>query len=412
VQLHLDDVGGFSSVITGAFTGAGYFNFGTDVSSQITSTFGTTRVDAYGSISGTLCFGGVTPPATEVIEVDILNVPEYVTVSLVGPPSDPTSLSVDQASLSLAGAAGQPGQATLSVGIADPTQQWAASVFPANRTTAWLTLSQTSGTGPGQITLTADGTGFEPAAYRATIVLQSPNAMPQTLSVPVMFVNGGSTSGTVISGVADPASGQTTGAPGMLLNVNGTNLANTTVKAPRSSPGSPTPFSIAGVSATINGSAAPVISTSPNQLMVQIPYEAGAGPAVLSINNNGQVAGYQIQIASSAPGIYTDGNGNLSGASSVKAGGNATVLINGAGDVPYTAIDTGYLPSSSVPPNLPVSVTVGGVPAFLRSVALAANVLGQTTIGFIVPTSVPVGVQPVVVTVGGVASAPVNMTVQ
>jgi uncharacterized protein (TIGR03437 family) len=407
--LHLDDLGGFSSVITGAFTGAGFFAFGNDVSNSVISTFGTTRIDAYGSISGTLCFGGVTPPATEVLEVDILDVPEYVTISFVGPPANPTSLSVDQASLSLAGAAGQPGQATLAVGIADPSQQWTASVFPANRTTGWLKLSQTSGTGPAQITLTADGTGFEPAAYRATIVLQSPNAVPQTLSVPVMFVNGGSTSGTVITDVADPASGQTTGAPGMLLVIDGSNLANSTVKAPRANP---TPFSIGGVNVTVNGSAAPVISTSPSQLMVQIPYSTGAGPAVLSVNNNGQVAGFQFQVAASAPGIYTDGNGNISGTSSVKQGGNATVLVNGMGDAPFDAIDTGYLPASSVAPLLPVSVTVGGVPAFLRSVALASNVLGETAVGFIVPTSVPQGVQPVVVTVGGVASAPVNMTVQ
>jgi uncharacterized protein (TIGR03437 family) len=410
VPLHLDDVGGEFTPIDFLLAGS------VDVSTQIVPTFGTARLDAYGSIAGTLCFGGITPPATETITYGFEGVPfGTVTVTFAGPPVNPIQLSASPASIPLASAPGQPAQAALAVGLSDPAQQWTASIFPANRTSSWLKLSQFSGNGPANVTLTADGTGFEPGAYRATIVLQSANAIPQTVSVPVMMVYGGSTTGTVITGVVNTAAnGLTPGAPGMLLTVTGTQLANATASAPK---GNPLPFTTGGVAAYVNGLAAPLVSVSPSLLVLQIPYEAGAGPAVLGINNNGQVAGFQFQIAPAAPSIYDDGNGNLSPVATAKRGANVTVLVNGAGDVPFsptfgTFLFTAFLPTTTYRPFLPVSVTVGGVPAFLQTTALSGTTLGQTQVSFTVPSTVSPGVQPVVVTVGAVASQAVNLTVQ
>ena len=264
------------------------------------------------------------------------------------------------------------------------------------------------------MTLTANGTGFEPGAYRATIVVQSGNAIPQTVSVPVMLIFGGGTPGTAITGVANTAAPSlTTGAAGMLLTVTGTQLANSTASTPART--NPFNFTLSGVSAYVNGLAAAMVSVSPSQLVLQIPYEAGAGPAVLGINNNGQIAGFQFQIAPSAPGIYDDGKGNLSPTSTAKQGATVTVLFNGAGDVPLSSLgellSTGFLPTTTFRPALPISVTVGGVPAFLSTTALSASVLGETLVNFIVPATVPPGVQPVVLIVGGVSSQPVNLTV-
>jgi uncharacterized protein (TIGR03437 family) len=409
VQLHLDDV-------SGQFTPLDYLLAGSsDVSSQLVPIFGNGRLDAYGSLSGTLCLSGITPPANETITYGIQGFQlGTVTVTLAGPPANPIQLSASPANIPLASAPGQPAQAALSIGLSDPAQQWTASVFPANRTTAWLSLSQLTGTGPATVTLTADGAGFEPGAYRATIVLQSANAIPQSISVPVMMVYGGSTTGTVITGVVNTAvTALTTGAPGMLVTVTGTQLANSTASAPKANP---IPFTTGGVAAYVNGLAAPLVSVSPSLLVLQIPYEAGSGPAVLGINNNGQVAGFQFQIAASAPGIYDDGKGNLSPVSTARRGANVTVLINGAGDVPFSAsgflLSTGSLPTTTYRPTLPISVTVGGVPAFLQTTALSSSTLGETQVSFTVPTTVAPGPQPVVVTVGGVSSQPVNLTVQ
>ena len=408
VQLHLDDIGGVYNLLVNLFVGSN------DLTAQIDSIFGSARLDAYGSLSGTVCLGGIDPPSIEPVQFIFVDGSfAAATVALAGPPANPIQISSSPSNISLAAAPNQPAQATLGITLSDPTQQWSASIYPANRTTAWLTLSQTTGTGPAQVTLTANGSGFEPGAYRASIILTSPNAIPETVTVPVMMVYG-ATSGTAIAGVANTATSTvTTGAPGMLLTVTGTQLANSTINAPR---GSPLPFTAGGVAVYVNGLAAPLVSASPTQLVVQIPYEAGAGPAVLGVNNNGQIAGFAFQIAPSAPAIYDDGKGNLSPVSTAKAGATATVLINGAGDVSFSTLGdflfTAFLPTSTYRPALPVSVTVGGVPAFLQTTALSTTTLGETQMSFTIPTTVPSGPQPVVVTVGGVASQAVNLTVQ
>jgi uncharacterized protein (TIGR03437 family) len=173
------------------------------------------------------------------------------------------------------------------------------------------------------------------------------------------------------------------------------------------------PFSASSVTATVNNLAAPLLYVSPNQVNIQIPYEVGAGPAVLGINNNGQVAGYQFTVAPSAPAIYTDGNGNLAGNPTVAAGGIGTLYLNGAGDVTPTLLTGNLAPTEPlVLPVLPLSVTVGGVPALLQFAGLAPLELATTQVNFYVPASAAAGSQPVVVTVGGNASPPVNVTVK
>jgi uncharacterized protein (TIGR03437 family) len=67
-------------------------------------------------------------------------------------------------------------------------------------------------------------------------------------------------------------------------------------------------------------------------------------------------------------------------------------------------------PASQPRPVQPVSVTVGGVTAFVQYGVVAPGLIGTVQVNFIVPPSVPAGVQPVVVTIGGVSSR-VNLTV-
>jgi uncharacterized protein (TIGR03437 family) len=308
-----------------------------------------------------------------------------------------------------AASGGPPALAVLAIDTTDATATWTASVFPANRTTAWLGASHFSGTGRASVALTASGAGFEPGVYRASLVIQSPSAVPQSISVPVMFVLGGNTSGAAIGGIANPATYSTAVSPGMLIAVFGTNLASTTSTAS----GSPLPYSLGGVSAAVNGIAAPLAYVSPTQVNIQIPYEAGAGPAVLGIDNNGQIAGFQFQISASAPGIFADANGYLSPTPAVPRAGTTTLLLAGAGEV-SNLIRTAYSPTSAstYKPLLPLSVTVGGAPVFLQTVGLAPLQFGVTQVKFTLPASVAAGVQPVVVTVGGVSSRPVNVTVQ
>ncbi|HLI85829.1 MAG TPA: hypothetical protein VKV17_18085 [Bryobacteraceae bacterium] len=213
-RVHVAETSGFENSISRLLAGS------TDLTSQIAAIFGATRLEAWGSLRGTICFGGIAPPAT--------------------------------------------------------------------------------------ITLTADGAGYEPGVYNATIVIESMNAQPQQIAVPAMFVLGGSSSGTAISGVTNGANQQTVASPGMVLAIFGSNLANTTV-VPAANP---MPYSAAGVSATVNGVVARVLLfVSPTLVKVQVPYTVGVGPGVVGINNNGQIAGFPIELAAGIAAIGGDAAG-------------------------------------------------------------------------------------------------------
>jgi uncharacterized protein (TIGR03437 family) len=404
VQLNLNDSGGFLNLFTTLYAGT------VNKADQFVPVFGTTRLQAWSSLQGTLCLNGITPPGSDyVYAIRADNFAQQVQVNFASAPANPSTISVSPANISMSAATvSQVAQATLSISISDKSQPWSAAVYPANRTSGWLSVSQLSGTGSGQITLTASGYGFEPGAYRAWISIQSPNAQPQVVNVPIMFVLGAAGSSISIASVADPASGQGTGAPGMLLSVFGSNLAPAT----QTTSGPVFPFSAGSVTAAVNGLATPLIYVSPNQVNIQIPYEVGAGPAVLGINNNGNVAGFQLRVAPSAPAIYADGAGNLSGNPSAAPGGLVKLYLNGAGDVNPALLTANETPNGiPIYPVLPLAVTVAGSPALVKFAGLALDMLGTTEVDFYIPRGAAPGPQPVVVTVGGVASPPVNVTV-
>jgi uncharacterized protein (TIGR03437 family) len=404
VQVSIDDVGGYPGSIVGLYQGS------VNITSRAAAIFGTERLYPLGSLQGTLCFGGITPPASDYVEVVMsTGVAQEVVVSFAGPLASPAKLTASPARMKLSAAdASHSASASLAVSPSDKTQQWTATVYPANQTTSWLTLSQYAGTGPAQVALTASGTGFEPGVYRAVIVLQSQNAIPQWINVPVMFVLSGDASQTTITAVVNSATNDAAASPGELMTIYGTNLANSTLR-----PG--TSYSSGGVSVTVNGIPAELVYVSPGQINIEVPFEVGAGPGVLGVNNNGQVASWPLDIQPAAPGIFTDANGYLMPAAAATSGAVAKLYVSGAGEV-TNGIRDGFVPAATAigtfKPMLPLTLTVGGVPAFLKTVGLAPLQQGLMEVDFYVPGSVAAGDQPVVVTVNGVASPAAKLTVQ
>jgi uncharacterized protein (TIGR03437 family) len=60
---------------------------------------------------------------------------------------------------------------------------------------------------------------------------------------------------------------------------------------------------------------------------------------------------------------------------------------------------------------LPVVVTVGGMPAKVTFAGVTSGLVGVTQINFVVPSNLAAGPQKVVVTVGGIAAPPANLTI-
>ena len=226
----------------------------------------------------------------------------------------------------------------------------------------------------------------------------------------LQFLPAEPTSATTISGVSNGASFKTVFAQGMIMSVFGTNLASGTQAASSL----PLPATMQGVSATVNGVAAPLYFVSPGQVNLQIPYGTAAGPATLSLTASGGRATFPFAVQANAPGIFA-ASGALVPYSTAKAGNTLLAFITGEGAV-SPALATGATPSPTTPytqlpaPTALVTVTVGGVNAPIAFVGIPSGLAGATQINFVVP-AVPTGLQPVIVTVGGFPSPAVTLTI-
>jgi uncharacterized protein (TIGR03437 family) len=419
-QLNLQEKNGYGVNLTR------FVANGSDLTSSIASFFGSTRLAALGMLHAGLCWPSITPPVNVSFEVDGTDVngnkiSATLSVPFQGPAAGAGALSVSKPSLVLG--ANPEGTATANLSAQVPAaQDWTVSVFPANQTTSWLVMSPLGATGPTTVNVTASAAGLANGVYTATLVFQSQNTSPQFVSVPVTLVVGGSPN-ISITGVSNAASGEPVAAPGMYMSVYGTGLA------PTGEPATvlPLPLDLSGVTATVNGVPAPLQFISSGQLNIQVPYETPAplnpdgtpdltAPAVLGINNNGKVATFNFQVSPAAPGIfYNPADGSVVPQPTASRGGSLFFYVTGEGDV-SPAIPTGVPPAAGTPvdqlpkPVLPVSVTIGGVPA---NIVFIGNpyLVGLTQINVTVPQNAPLGKVPLVVTVGGVPSKPAMVTV-
>jgi uncharacterized protein (TIGR03437 family) len=222
---------------------------------------------------------------------------------------------------------------------------------------------------------------------------------------------------TAISGLTDSAAYQQSYSPGMIMAVFGTQLSPSAATA-----GSvPLPLSLAGVSATVNGEAAPLYYVSSTQINLQIPWDVPLNQAAtLVINNNGATASQTFNVAVASPGIYTDGNHQIVPSANAAVNQVTSLYLTGSGAVTPT-IATGSAPSTATPlAQLPapqnVSVTVGGVPASITCsgacfVGIPYGLVGVTQINFEVMSNTPLGLQPVVVTINGKSSPPAYLNI-
>lgn len=239
----------------------------------------------------------------------------------------------------------------------------------------------------------------------ATPGVTPPNALVFTVGTPVPTT---STAGIVNAGSGLPAI-----APGSLISIYGTNLAPANAAAPSL----PLPPALAGTSVTINGLAAPVLFVSAGQINAQVPYEAPPGSATLTIQAGGLAsAPVSFTVQAVAPGILPAIEDGITGAlispeAPAQAGQYLTVYVTGQGAVdPPVATGAAAPGDSFALPMATVGVQIGGVDAIVSFAGMAPGLAGLLQVNLQVPT-VAAGSQPLVVTVGGVASNPVMVAI-
>ena len=213
-----------------------------------------------------------------------------------------------------------------------------------------------------------------------------------------------------IGGVSNAASGQQVFAPGEIISVYGVGLGN----FPQANATVPLAQYLAGFEAWVNNVPAPLYYVSPNQVNLQIPYETRPGRATLTVGNPYVNVNFNFTVSQAGPGIFTFGDGSINPVRTAHVGDTATLFITGDGQV-SPSVTTGSTPSanSRAPrPVLPVTVTVGNLPASLAFIGVPSWSVGVTQINYVIPAGLSPGPQQVVVTVGNAVSMPATITIQ
>ena len=260
----------------------------------------------------------------------------------------------------------------------------------------------------GSMTMTAHGSA--PNLTAATIVITGAVTPNQA---PVLATNG------TLNDV-NPVAGAPL-APGMVAQVNGSNLAASSVQPDMI----PAPLTFNGTQVLVGAFTAPLYALSSGQLTVQLPNELSAGqqyPVIVSANG-GITLPDTITTAPAAPGVfvYPDNsaiaehmNSSLVNADS-PAQPNETVTIfmvgMGATDTP---VASGAAAPSSPPANVLAAptVTVGGQQAGIVFAGLVPGAVGIYQIQLTVPAGLAPGYLPLAISQNGVAANAATLPVQ
>jgi uncharacterized protein (TIGR03437 family) len=261
--------------------------------------------------------------------------------------------------------------------------------------------------GTARATLAVEGSQLPPGSGAITAVY--PGSTSSALNVSVTGSSAGQTPS--IAGLANGASFQQAFSPGGIVSIFGSQLALSTNTAAST----PLPVTASGVAVLVNGVPAPLYYSAAGQINAQIPYETAVGSATLTVNNNGKVTSQGFNVTATAPGIFINANNFIVPSPSASRGQEIPMYITGAGAV-SPALSTGFAPTTTVLSELPQAiaaptVTVGGIAATIDFAGITDGLVGVMQINFTVPAGVAVGNQPVVVKMGGVASATAMLSV-
>ena len=281
----------------------------------------------------------------------------------------------------------------------------------ANMPVAGVTVSFTTG---GGASLSATSVVSDSQGVASTNLTLSANPGLNTVSATaaglsccqVVFSATGiaAAAGISVTSVGNSASFTQSFAPGMLMSVFGTGLS---AGSPQTIGSAPLPVtSASGTTVAINGITAPLLYVSAPQINLQIPYEVAVGSALLVVKSGGQSASISFTIQAAGPGIFVDyRNGNIVPSESAAAGSTIGFYVTGAGAA-TPAEATGNVPSPGTAPvpNLPVTVTIGGVAVTPVYIGIPGWSVGVLQINVAVPASLAAGYQAVVVDIGGAKS--------
>jgi uncharacterized protein (TIGR03437 family) len=363
-----------------------------------------------GQYTGTVVIGSAGAIGNPTTIGVILNVVTPATLT-----ASPTSLAFAY-TLGLAGPAAQ-NIAVSAAGGTGSVPLTAQAQFTSTGAGAWLVVTPASSTAPATFVVSISTAGLAAGTYNGSIVIASNNALA-SLTIPVTLTVQ-SIPAPVVSSVANAAS-YSTGAvsPGENIVIFGSGIGPATL-AQATVANNVFPTVVGGTRVLFDNVPAPVLYASNGQTSVMVPYGvAGRATTSLVVEYSGvQSAPIGYNVAPAAPGIYTQNsqgtgpgailnqNFSVNGTANPEKRGNViAIYMTGEGQTTPQGVDGTVIPavvSALKYPNLPVTVTIGGIPAVVAYAGSAPGLIsGVMQVNVTIPLTAPTGTQPVIVTVG------------
>ena len=282
------------------------------------------------------------------------------------------------------------------------------STDPSGSGNAYLAMGVNAGAGLTSL----NGIVANPAAHQLDVITTS------TMSAPL------ATADTLLPVVAAvipivEVKDLSTFAPGELVEIYGTNLAQVTTDL-SGWPGLSLPSPLNGVSVVLGGHGARLLYVSPGQVDAVLPFGAPIGPQMLTLTNaHGSSAPFTLNVAAVAPALYNFAFKNadfsiVSSSNPAHAGDVLVFYATGMGQTKPALITGQTVPLGPPYYNTgPVTVTIGGLDAqVFYSIAAPPYVAGLYQMAVRVPSGMPLGNPPVVATSGGIQSNTVTIAVE
>jgi uncharacterized protein (TIGR03437 family) len=320
-----------------------------------------------------------------------VNVPVTLTAGGAGP-----SVSVSPLSLTF----------NANLGGSDPAPQSVATTgaagFTATAAQSWLAVSPSSATAPATLTVIPTVAGLPPGIYSGSVTITPANGGPaQTVSVTLtVAAQPGASLISLVNG-ASQFSGPV--APGEVVTLKGNGFG-----------------SLATARVLFDDTPAPLLSVRADRINAVVPYGvAGRASTQVTVEVGGvRTPALSVAVADSAPGIFTaDGSGQgagdivnadgtLNGPGSAAAAGSVVIVYaTGEGQTSPMGVDGRVITTDLRTPLLPVSATIGGLPAVVTYAGSApGSVSGMLQVNLQVPNGLAPGPQPIAIQVGNAVS--------
>ena len=226
-----------------------------------------------------------------------------------------------------------------------------------------------------------------------------------------------------VNNVASYAAGMVS--PGELVIVFGSGLGPATIAKQAPAAGAVWGTQLAGTSVEFNGVPAPIIYTLASAVAVVVPYEVNGANAQVTLTYQGKTsAPFSVPIVQSVPGLFTanaSGSGQAAALNQDSSINSAThpaaqqsvvqLFATGEGQTTPGGVDGKPISVPYPKPNLPVSVTIGGISAHVDYAGGAPTLIaGVMQVNATIPAGVFGSSVPVVVKVGD-AQSQANTTI-